>query len=112
MVQSAERQTWNQVLLTQGERDVLSRVARGLTNQEIAEALSYSSSSVKLFLHQACAKLGARNRAQAVLLALRKGAISPQDAFSLDEVADLLSSLSPHYLTAVVSLLREEPGPS
>jgi len=112
MVQSAERQAWKQVFLTRGERDVLSRVARGLSNQEIAEALSYSSSSVKLLLHQACAKLGARNRAQAVLLALRKGALSPQDAFSLEELADLLSSLGPHDLAAVVSLLCEEHGPS
>jgi len=67
---------------------------------------------VKLLLHQACAKLGARNRAQAVLLALRKGAISPRDAFSLEEMADLLSSLAPHHLVAVAGLIRDESGPS
>jgi len=59
--------------LTQREREVIALVARGLDNEEIAEQLSISTSAVKIYLHQACIKLEARNRAQAVISALRRG---------------------------------------
>jgi DNA-binding CsgD family transcriptional regulator len=51
--------------LTKREREVIALVARGLANEEIAEQLSISTSPVKIYLHQACIKVGARNRAQA-----------------------------------------------
>ncbi len=94
-------------LLTQRERDVLVQVARGLTNKEIADVLCTTTSAVKVFLHQASAKLGARNRAQAVILALRKGAIEPQELYSLEELADLLASLGPEAIHTVGQLVRE-----
>jgi DNA-binding CsgD family transcriptional regulator len=94
--------------LTQREREVLALVARGLTNQEIAQQLFVSTYAVKVCLHEACVKLGARNRAQAVIFALKKRAIDTQDAFSLEEVADLLASLSPDAIETIAQLLKEK----
>jgi DNA-binding CsgD family transcriptional regulator len=94
--------------LTSRERDVLVLVARGLTNQEIAQQLFISTYAVKVSLHQACVKLGARNRAQAVIFALKKRAIDTEDAFSLDELADLLASMSPEAIEAIAQLLKEK----
>ncbi|MCX5994722.1 MAG: LuxR C-terminal-related transcriptional regulator [Chloroflexi bacterium] len=58
--------------LTQREREVVALVAWGLTNQEIADQLSISTSAVKICLHQSCIKLGAQNRAQAVISAFKE----------------------------------------
>jgi DNA-binding CsgD family transcriptional regulator len=93
--------------LTQREREVLARVARGLTNQEIAQQLFISTYAVKVCLHQACVKLGARNRAQAVIFAFKKSAIDTQDAFSLEEVADLLASLGPEAIETIAQLVKQ-----
>lgn len=95
-------------LLTQRERDVLALVARGLTNQEIAEELFTSTSTVKLCLHHACIKLGARNRAQAVIKALRQGALHSEDVYSLNELVDLLASWGPEAIETVARLLKEK----
>ena len=92
--------------LTSREREVLVLVARGFTNQEIAKQLFVTTSAVKICLHQACVKLGARNRAQAVILALRQGAIDPQELYSLEELADLLASLGPETIEAIAQLLK------
>jgi DNA-binding CsgD family transcriptional regulator len=94
--------------LTQREREVLALVARGLTNQEIAQQLFISTYAVKICLHQACVKLGARNRAQAVIFAFKKRAVDAQDAFSLEEVADLLASLGPEAIETIAQLLKEK----
>jgi len=94
-------------VLTQREREVLVLVARGLTNKEIANELCTSTSAVKTFLHQACEKLGARNRAQAVILAMRRGAIQTEDAFSLEEIADLLASLGPEAIETIAQLVKQ-----
>jgi len=94
--------------LTQREREVLALVARGLTNQEIAQQLFISTYAVKISLHQACVKLGARNRAQAVIFAFKKRAIDTQDAFSLEEIADLLASLGPEAIETIAQLLKEK----
>jgi DNA-binding CsgD family transcriptional regulator len=93
--------------LTQREREVLALVARGLTNQEIAQHLFISTYAVKVCLHQACVKLGARNRAQAVIFAFKKRAIDTQDAFSMEELADLLASLSPETIQTVAQLVKQ-----
>lgn len=94
-------------VLTQREREVLVRVARGLTNQEIANELCTSTSAVKIFLHQACEKLGARNRAQAVILAMRRGAIQTEDVYSLEELAELLASLGPETILTIAKLVKK-----
>ena len=95
-------------ILTQRERDVLALVARGLTNQEIAEQLCTSVSTVRSFLYQACAKLEARNREQAFIQAIKKRAIRINDVFSLGEVVELLSSVEPEIIEQVAQLLRQK----
>lgn len=94
-------------VLTQRERDVLILVARGFTNKEIAEQLCTSTSAVKVFLHQACVKLGARNRAQAVILAMTRGAIQTDDVYSLEELADFLGSLGPEAIQTIAQLVKK-----
>ena len=95
-------------LLTSGERDVLVMVGRGLTNQEIADRLCTSSSNVRTFMYQACAKLNARNRAQAFISALMRQAIRVDEVFSLTEVAQFLAALGPDAIESIADLMREK----
>jgi len=59
--------------LTDKELLVLKRLAQGLVYKQIAECLGVSASVVRTHLHNVYAKLGVRDRAQAVLLADRRG---------------------------------------
>src|SRR4029079_16905880 len=52
--------------LTAREREVIERVSAGATNQEIANALVISESTVKSHVKHILRKLGAANRAEAV----------------------------------------------
>jgi DNA-binding NarL/FixJ family response regulator len=63
----------NLPLLTPREREILGRVAEGMRNQEIADALGLSLSTVKLHVNAILSKLGAQDRTEAVVLALRRG---------------------------------------
>lgn len=63
------------VRLSPREREVLAEVARGCTNDEVAEALGLLSNTVKSYLKSAMRKLGATNRVQAVNLARAAGAL-------------------------------------
>jgi Response regulator containing a CheY-like receiver domain and an HTH DNA-binding domain len=59
--------------LTPREREVLTLVARGLTNREAAEQLELGEESVKTYLERAYGKLGVSRRAEAVAEAHRLG---------------------------------------
>ncbi len=62
-------------LLSTREIEVLLLVARGATNQEIAESLYISKATVKSHLIQICNKLGVSDRTSAVTTALERGVI-------------------------------------
>jgi DNA-binding NarL/FixJ family response regulator len=55
------------------EVDVLKRLAKGMVYKQIASELGLSTSTVRTHLHNVYGKLGAMDRAQAVLIATERG---------------------------------------
>ncbi|GAA1565816.1 response regulator transcription factor [Streptomyces globosus] len=64
--------------LTGREREVLVHVAAGLSNDGIAGRLQVSPLTVKTHVNRAMAKLGARDRAQLVVVAYESGLVRPR----------------------------------
>jgi DNA-binding NarL/FixJ family response regulator len=64
------------VPLTEREADVLSLLAQGHTNKEIAHALHIAEDTVKSHVRHILAKLGAQSRTQATLAAMRLGLVA------------------------------------
>jgi DNA-binding NarL/FixJ family response regulator len=64
------------VALTSVERDMLRLVAQGLTNREIGTKLHWSVGTVKKHLQRTLDKLGAADRTQAAVEAVRRGLLS------------------------------------
>jgi DNA-binding NarL/FixJ family response regulator len=62
-------------LLTNREREVMALVATGISNDEIAAQLFVSTATAKTHVNRAMTKLGARDRAQLVVLAYESGLV-------------------------------------
>jgi DNA-binding NarL/FixJ family response regulator len=63
--------------LTEREREIVTHVAAGRSNDEIAERLFLSPATAKTHVSRAMTKLGARDRAQLVVLAYESGLVRP-----------------------------------
>jgi DNA-binding NarL/FixJ family response regulator len=64
--------------LSDREREVLVAIGQGWTNTEIAERLVLTESTVKKHVGRVLAKLGARDRIQAVIVAYDAGLVRPR----------------------------------
>jgi DNA-binding NarL/FixJ family response regulator len=63
--------------LTRREREVATLLGAGMTNREIADALTISESTAEVHVKRILAKLGLRSRAQAAVWAAEHGLIAP-----------------------------------
>jgi DNA-binding NarL/FixJ family response regulator len=65
-------------VLTEREREIVALVATGMSNAEIADDLTLSPLTVKTHINHAMTKLGARDRAQLVVIAYQAGLRGPE----------------------------------
>lgn len=72
-----ERDTSVLDALTEREREVLTLIGRGFSNQEIGAELFVAEATVKTHVGRVLAKLGARDRVQAVIIAFETGLVTP-----------------------------------
>jgi DNA-binding CsgD family transcriptional regulator len=98
-------------ILTKEERDILILASehpnlKHLGISEISERLGMTETKVKTHIHQACMKLGADNRNEATLLAMKRGEIKVDELLSIEELAEILCSLDSGVLLKIAELLR------
>jgi len=67
-------------LLTNREREAVALVAQGLSNDQIADAMTISPMTAKTHINRAMTKLYARDRAQLVVLAYESGLVAPRNS--------------------------------
>ncbi|MCO8271650.1 response regulator transcription factor [Actinoplanes sp. TRM 88003] len=65
--------------LSDREREVLEAIGQGATNTEIAERFTLTESTVKKHVGRVLAKIGARDRIQAVIFAYDNGLVQPRN---------------------------------
>ncbi|MEU8268924.1 response regulator transcription factor [Sphaerisporangium sp. NPDC049002] len=75
---SADHSPDSLAALTDREREVMTLVASGLTNDQIADHLGISRMTAKTHANRAMLKLGAHDRAQLVVIAYETGLVRPQ----------------------------------
>lgn len=63
--------------LTEREREVLAGVGRGMSNDEIAAEIHISPATARTYVSRMLTKLGARDRAQLVVIAYESGIVTP-----------------------------------
>jgi DNA-binding NarL/FixJ family response regulator len=64
-------------VLTSRETEVLKLIGHGMSNAEISDALSIAGETTKTYVKRILAKLGLRDRAQAVVTAYESGLVTP-----------------------------------
>ncbi len=99
-------------VLTTEERDILissglSQNGKLLSNTEIGQRLGMSDRKVKRLMHQVFIKLEVHNRNKAINLALKRREIILTDLWSIDEIAEIFSSLGPEMLRRIANVVRQ-----
>jgi DNA-binding NarL/FixJ family response regulator len=64
-------------VLTSRETEVLKLIAQGMSNTEISSALFIAEETTRTYVKRILAKLGLRDRAQAVVIAYKSGLVTP-----------------------------------
>lgn len=103
-------------ILSNEERDVLllvslHPVSQHLSNKEIGKRMGIPITKVKTLLHQACLKLEARNRNEAVFLAMKRGEIRLNELLTLEEIAEILCSVNPDVMRLIAQHIRDNLSP-
>jgi len=100
------------LVLTREERDVivLSATPQGdryLNNTEISQRLGIPVSKVKILLYRTFLKLGATNRNEAQLFAIKRGEIKLNEIYTLDELVEFFyRSLGPDIFRRILHIMR------
>ncbi|MCS6879997.1 MAG: LuxR C-terminal-related transcriptional regulator [Oscillochloridaceae bacterium] len=104
----------NNVQISDREREILQLVARGATNQQIADQLNISVHTVKVHLRNIFSKIGVVSRTEATLYAIRNGIVSvdaPGDIFG--EAAQVKPALAEESTPiALIPVEVEEAAPT
>lgn len=79
-----DRASGQNVRLTAREKDLLTLLARGMSNREISTSMEVSEGSVKAYLGRICEKLGVRDRLQVLIRAYELGLVDPKLVVAAD----------------------------